>query len=114
MGLMVESCKRSLNCCDDDERGYVERNYTRKNSSEDSDEEYFTEVDEKPPEPKKEEAPKDISDIVIKPNNFHQRQQSPWKYYEELEEIGSGMYGVVKKVRLISNPEIVRAMKIIE
>ena len=114
MGLMVESCKRSLNCCDDDERGYVERNYTRKNSSEDSDEEYFTEIDEKPPEPKQEEAPKDISDIVIKPNNFHQRQQSPWKYYEELEEIGSGMYGVVKKVRLISNPEIVRAMKIIE
>jgi hypothetical protein len=42
-----------------------------------------------------------------------QRHQSPWNFYEELEELGSGFYGVVKKVRLIKNPEIIRAMKII-
>ena len=114
MGIVVDSCKSTINCCDDDEEGYVARNYTRKTSSDnESAEEDFTEHEEKPPE-KKEEAPKDISDMVIKANKlFMQRHQSPWKFYEELEEIGSGMYGVVKKVRLISNPEVTRAMKII-
>jgi len=42
-----------------------------------------------------------------------QRHQSPWQFYEELEELGVGNYGVVKKVRLIKNPEVIRAMKII-
>ena len=114
MGIVVDSCKSTINCCDDDEEGYVARNYTRKTSSDnESAEEDFTEHEEKPTE-KKEEAPKDISDMVIKANKlFMQRHQSPWKFYEELEEIGSGMYGVVKKVRLISNPEVTRAMKII-
>ena len=114
MGIVVDSCKSTINCCDDDEEGYVARNYTRKTSSDnESAEEDFTEHEEKPPE-KIEEAPKDISDMVIKANKlFMQRHQSPWKFYEELEEIGSGMYGVVKKVRLISNPEVTRAMKII-
>ena len=114
MGIVVDSCKSTINCCDDDEEGYVARNYTRKTSSDnESAEEDFTEHEEKPTE-KIEEAPKDISDMVIKANKlFMQRHQSPWKFYEELEEIGSGMYGVVKKVRLISNPEVTRAMKII-
>ena len=114
MGIVIDSCKSTINCCDDDEEGYVARNYTRKTSSDnESAEEDFTEHEEKPPE-KIEEAPKDISDMVIKANKlFMQRHQSPWKFYEELEEIGSGMYGVVKKVRLISNPEVTRAMKII-
>ena len=44
---------------------------------------------------------------------FMQHHISPWKFYEELEELGVGNYGVVKKVRLIKNPEIIRAMKII-
>ncbi len=62
----------------------------------------------------KVEAPKDINSIIIKANNlFIERHQSSWQFYEELENIGSGIYGVVEKVRLISNPEIVRAMKII-
>ena len=42
-----------------------------------------------------------------------ERHQSPWQFYEELENIGSGMYGVVEKIRQISHPEIVRATKII-
>jgi len=116
MGTMVDSCKRSINCCDDDEDGYVERNYTAKISSDQdsNDEEDFTEYEEKQNEPPKVEAPTDISNMKIKANNlFMQRHQSPWQFYEELEEIGSGMYGVVKKVRLKTNPEITRAMKII-
>jgi len=112
---MIDSCKRSINCCDDDEDGYVERKYTRKISSdqESNDEEDFTEFEEKKEEVKVE-APKDISNMKIKANNLvMERHQSPWQFYEELEEIGSGMYGVVKKVRLKTNPEIIRAMKII-
>ncbi len=111
---MIDSCKRTINCCDDDENGYVERNYTRKESSdqESNDEEDFTEFEEK--KEVKPEAPKDISNMKIKANNLvMERHQSPWQFYEELEEIGSGMYGVVKKVRLKTNPEIIRAMKII-
>ena len=115
MGIIVESCKRSINCCnDDDEEGYVERKYTRKISSDqDSYDDDMTEFEEKKEE-KKEEVPKSVSSIKIKANNlFMERHQSPWQFYEELEEIGSGMYGVVKKVRLKINPEIIRAMKII-
>ena len=115
MGIMIDSCKRTINCCDDDEDGYVERKYTRKISSdqESNDEEDFTEFEEKKEEVKVE-APKDNSIMKIKANNLvMERHQSPWQFYEELEEIGSGMYGVVKKVRLKTNPEIIRAMKII-
>ena len=66
----------------------------------------------KNPKVVKVEALKDINNIIIKANNlFIERHQSPWQFYEELENIGSGIYGVVEKVRLISNPEIVRAMK---
>ena len=114
MGIMIDSCKRTINCCDDDEDGYVERKYTRKISSdqESNDEEDFTEFEEK--KEVKPETPKNISNMKIKANNLViERHQSPWQFYEELEEIGSGMYGVVKKVRLKTNPEIVRAMKII-
>ena len=66
------------------------------------------------PKEQKVEAPKEIKDIKIKANNlFMERHQSPWKFYEELENIGSGMYGAVVKVRQISNPDNTRAMKII-
>ena len=111
---MIDSCKRTINCCDDDEEGYVEGKYTRKISSDqESYDEDITEYEEKPKE-EKPEAPKDIKNMKIKANKlFMERHQSPWKIYEELEEIGFGMYGVVKKVRLRTNPEIIRAMKII-
>ena len=114
MGVMIDSCKRAINCCDDDEEGYVEGKYTRKISSDqESYDEDITEFEEKPKE-EKPEAPKDIKNMKIKANKlFMERHQSPWKIYEELEEIGFGMYGVVKKVRLRTNPEIIRAMKII-
>ena len=113
---MIDSCKRSINCCDDDEEGYVARKYTTKISSDqdsNSGDDDFTEMDQNPKE-QKVEAPKEIKDIKIKANNlFMERHQSPWKFYEELENIGSGMYGAVVKVRQISNPDNIRAMKII-
>ena len=117
MGAIVDSCKSTIKCCDsDDERGYL-RTLTENLSSDsgknfNNEDESFSESDQELKE--KKEAIKDINNIKITSNNiFMQHNNSPWKFYEELEQLGVGNYGVVKKVRLIKNPEVIRAMKII-
>ena len=113
MGVVIDSCKSTIKCCDsDDETGYKERNYSRyiPSDSEDSKEEE-DDLNTEKEEPKEEAKITTIKDVKI--DLFMQRHQSPWQLYEELEQLGSGFYGVVKKVRLIKNPEIIRAMKII-
>ena len=114
MGAVVDSCKSSIKCCDsDDETGYKARRYSKYIPS-DTEEEVEEEENSVKEEKKEEEKIEDVKDLKIDANNlFTQRHQSPWLFYEELEELGSGFYGVVKKVRLIKNPEIIRAMKII-
>ena len=115
MGSVVDSCKSAIKCCEsDDEKGPIDRRYSKyipsDSESEDNNEDENSDK-EKQNEEKKIE---DVENIIIDTNNlFMQRHQSPWNFYEELEELGSGFYGVVKKVRLIKNPEIIRAMKII-
>ena len=115
MGSVVDSCKSTIKCCEsDDEKGPIDRRYSKyipsDSESEDNNEDENSDK-EKQNEEKKIE---DVENIIIDTNNlFMQRHQSPWNFYEELEELGSGFYGVVKKVRLIKNPEIIRAMKII-
>ena len=70
MGTVIDSCKRSINCCDDDEEGYVARKYTTKISSDqDSGDDELTEFDPNEKE-EKVEAPKDINNIKIKANNL--------------------------------------------
>ena len=116
MGAVVDSCKSTIKCCDsDDEAGYKARRYSKYIPSDSEEEENNEDANsDKEEEPKKEENIENIKNIKIATNNlFMQRHQSPWQFYEELEELGSGFYGVVKKVRLIKNPEIIRAMKII-
>ena len=116
MGIIIDSCKRTIACCEsDDEKGYKKRVYTKKIESEsdndDNDEEEKSDPEDKE---KTQEVPQKLDDIKIKTDKiFKQRHQDPWNFYEELEELGVGNYGVVKKVRLIKNPEIIRAMKII-
>ena len=62
----------------------------------------------------KESASEDAGKVKIKANELvMERTMSPWEFYEELDELGSGAYGVVKKVRLIKSPDIIRAMKMI-
>ena len=115
MGIIIDSCKRTVACCEsDDEAGYKKRVYTKKIES-DSDNDIDDEDKSEPEEnDKTEEVPQNLNDIKIKADKiFKQRHQDPWNFYEELEELGVGNYGVVKKVRLIKNPEIIRAMKII-
>ena len=114
MGIVVDSCKSTIKCCDsDDETGYKQRNYSRYIPSDSEEENSKDDDDEKTEkeEPKEEKKIDNINNMKI--DLFMQRHQSPWQLYEEMEELGSGFYGVVKKVRLIKSPEIIRAMKII-
>ena len=116
MGVIIDSCKRTVACCDsDDESGY-KRVYSKyiESDSDNGDNDEEEDVDDKNKQEDEAKTPKDINDMKIKTTNlFWQRHQDPWSFYEELEELGVGNYGVVKKVRLIKNPEIIRAMKII-
>ena len=116
MGVIIDSCKRTVACCEsDDESGYKRAYSKYVESDSDNDENDDDENDENEDKDKEKNIePQDVKDIKIKTNKlFMQRHQSPWEFYEELEELGVGNYGVVKKVRLIKNPEIIRAMKII-
>ena len=116
MGAVVDSCKSTIKCCDsDDETGYKRRysKYIPSDTEEEAEEEE-EEANSAKEESEEEVEIEDLNGVKIDTNNlFTQRHQSPWLFYEELEELGSGFYGKVKKVRLIKNPEIIRAMKII-
>ena len=60
------------------------------------------------------EIPKNIVDVKFKTGSLVKEYfGNPFDIYEELEELGEGAYGVVKKVCLKENPETIRAMKII-
>ena len=116
MGVVVDSCKRTIKCCDsDDEEGYKNKysKYIATESDKDGNDEESNSEPENNANDKKETL-KGVKNMKIATNNlFMQRHQSPWKFYEELEELGIGNYGIVKKVRLVKNPDIIRAMKII-
>ena len=60
------------------------------------------------------EIPKNIVDMKFQTGSLVKEYFcNPFDVYKELEELGEGAYGVVKKVCLINNPNTVRAMKII-
>ena len=112
MGLVVESCRGSVNCCDkkDEDNSFVK--YQTDNSDEESDNN--EEENSENTDSNANAAPQDIENIKIKANELvMERTMSPWEFYEELDDLGSGTYGVVKKVRLIKSPDIIRAMKMI-
>ena len=46
-------------------------------------------------------------------NLFFEHYSNPWSIYTEIKTIGEGAYGVVKKVCLKSDPDTIRAIKII-
>ena len=60
------------------------------------------------------EIPKNIVDVKFNTDSLVKAYNcNPFDIYMELEELGEGAYGVVKKVCLKDNPETIRAMKII-
>ena len=111
MGIVVESCKGSVNCCDkkEEEENSIMRYQTDSEVESDNNEE-----SEGTDDANQDTAAQNVGDLKIKANELvMERIMSPWEFYEELEDLGSGTYGVVKKVRLIKSPDIIRAMKMI-
>ena len=108
MGVIVESCRQHVHCCNKEDRRYeteteevsesIISESINQQTEKDNDDETFKYI------------PNDrinLKDLVM------EYQTSPWKYYKELMTLGSGTYGTVKKVSLIKNPLTIRAMKII-
>ena len=108
MGVIVESCRQYVHCCNKEDRRYeteteevsesIISESINQQTEKDNDDETFKYI------------PNDrinLKDLVM------EYQTSPWKYYKELMTLGSGTYGTVKKVSLIKNPLTIRAMKII-
>ena len=115
MGIIVDSCRSHMVCCNTEDRAQTtEPNLNVKNFtfSEMADEEYFDNETEdinstNKPIPDLSSLPVKINDLIM------DHQSSPFRYYKEMKTLGSGTYGTVKKVCLIKNPLTIRAMKII-
>ena len=103
MGSFIEGCACN-NCSKDQVKG-----------DDESDSESMTENEPKDLGIKsRREIPKNIVDVKFKTDSLVKAYAcNPFEFYKELEELGEGAYGVVKKVCLIENPETIRAMKII-
>mgnify|MGYP002624804685 CR=1 FL=1 len=115
MGIILESCKSHMECCNtEDNKIFTEPNNNLTDSlsmsdDKDSYNEYETEDLNKDLE-----FSNDIENMKVKLNDLvMDHQSSPWIYYKPLLTLGSGTYGTVKKVSLIKNPSNIRAMKII-
>ena len=112
MGVIVDSCKTHMVCCNTEDKKIVTEpnNFTESVSMSDDDyNEYETEDFNK-----NLEFSNDIEKMKVKINDLVvDHQSSPYKYYKPLLTLGSGTYGTVKKVSLIKNPTNIRAMKII-
>ena len=111
MGQVISSCK--LNCCTDE----VKRDpkITRSSiysDSEGDDNEELAQIEYS--RYCVTETPKTSIEFPVKLKNlFFEHFSNPWSTYIELKDIGEGAYGVVKKVCLKSDPDNIRAMKII-
>ena len=55
----------------------------------------------------------DIQNMKLHANLVFHFKTNPWSIYSEIKDLGFGSYGVVKKVYLKSNPDTIRAIKII-
>ena len=123
MGNIVQSCVCKINFCEKFDQDKTEANFKKDDSDDDKEEEYdnFIEEDENLGIIKKETKtkkcysfPSDITNMTVKANRiFEHKKANPWKVYKEIEELGAGTFGIVKKVCLINNPETIRALKII-
>ena len=112
MGNILESCDSTDNCCQHHTRIQSQPlsfDNQNNNNYENNDESISgIENEEKVP------LPQDILNIPVRTNSLVlERSMSPIDFYDELETIGSGAFGLVKKVCLKSNPDTIRAMKII-
>jgi calcium-dependent protein kinase len=103
MGDIVEGCACN-NCHKEEIPDHVSE--TESNESEEEEKNFFT--------LSRRQIPKNIVDVKFKTDTLVKEYiGDPFELYQELEELGEGAYGIVKKVCLKDNPDTVRAMKII-
>ena len=123
MGLIVDSCLNKLNICenkdDDTDENFLKQkmfNFSNKENLESEDE--LLDEDIRLQLIQKETKncfviPRDTESLKKRATIISQNKIDPWSVYKEIEEIGSGVYGTVKKVYLRKNPDTIRALKII-
>ena len=118
MGDILQSCDCKMNFC---EKYAIDKTETsNKKDNEDENEEYvdFFDEDERIKIIEKETEkcfsfPADIKNMKLRANLIREHKTDPWSLYKELDDLGFGSYGVVKKVCLKSNPDMIRVIKII-
>ena len=100
MGDVLESCNSSNHCCQNNYQEPIEPSVNSR---------YSLLV-----KAQKGNIPQNVLDIPILTNNLVlEHSRSPLQYYDILETVGSGSFGLVKKVCLKNNRETIRAMKVI-
>ena len=110
MGLLIKSCK--MDCCTDEIQKPPENSRTSHYTDGEEDDNdlgqiYFSRYCVT-------ENPKSSIEFPVNLKNlFFEHSSNPWDTYKELCDIGEGSFGVVKKVCLKSDQNILRAMKII-
>ena len=110
MGLMIESCE--FDCCKNRDQKTPGNTRTSHYSEEDEDDDDLGRIQFS--RYCVTETPKVAIEFPVKQKNlFFEHFSNPWENYIELNDIGEGAFGVVKKVCLKNDPDILRAMKII-
>ena len=107
MGVILESCKQHVHCCNKEDK-------RQETETEEYSESLSGSIDQQTDNDNDDETFSKIPNDRINTNDLvMEYQTSPWIYYKELITLGEGTYGTVKKVYLIKNPLTIRAMKII-
>ena len=114
MGTMLQSCTCKMDCCSKEKNRLDSRaEYEDMQEEEEYDDEQQFVGAVKQYSNRLFRLPSDIINMKVRANQVIQHKTNPWSLYLELEDIGFGTYGKVKKACLLSNPEIIRAIKII-
>ena len=119
MGNVVQSCTY---ICDKYNQDKTENNNEKSSNAIDDEEECddddFLDEDERLEVIRRETRKcfsysEDIKNMKVRAKLIVQKKTDPWSIYEEIGDLGYGSYGVVKKIRLKSSPDKIRALKII-
>ena len=101
MGNIIESCTRQNICCSNKKTRNLATAETREENSFDQNDEIINNY------------PQNIIEVKVKTSSLiMKRYDNPWDNYEEIEDLGQGTFGVVKKV-ILKSRRVYRAMKII-